>query len=106
MVNLPSQLKSQSCRNGQPNHGKHKASRSARIASIGKISANIINELFSPVDATNRFINLALQSLEENSQSRQFLIESKKGLRKASLLLKKLNLYVKKLEQEFSEITT
>ena len=71
-----------------------------KLASIGKISANIINELCNPVDAVNRFLNLALQSIEEDSQSRQFILESKSGVRKMSALLKKLNNYAKKMEKE------
>lgn len=100
MVNSNSQPKSKSCRNGQPNHKRNKASQSKRIALMGRNSINIVNELYSPIDAINRFINLALQSLEEGSQSRQFLIESKKGVRKTALLLKKLNNYVKRIEEE------
>ncbi|MCQ9208882.1 MAG: hypothetical protein NG712_05855 [Omnitrophica bacterium] len=68
------------------------------------MSVRIINELYSPIDAVNRFINLALQSLDDDSQSRQFLIESKKGIRKTSTLLKRLNDCVKKIEKETREI--
>ena len=72
---------------------------------MGKTSAGIINELYNPIDAINRFINLALQSLAEDSQSRQFLIESKKGIRKTSVLLKRLNNYVKRIEKESHKIS-
>ena len=78
--------------------------QSKKIASMGKMSVRIINELYSPIDAVNRFINLALQSLDDDSQSRQFLIESKKGIRKTSTLLKRLNDCVKKIEKETREI--
>ncbi len=75
-----------------------------KLASMGEISKGIINELYSPIDATNRFINLALQSIGENPQGRQFLLESKEGIRKTSLLLKKLNNYAKRIEEEIRKM--
>ena len=84
-------------RNGRNGKGYKK------LASVGRQSKSLINELYNPVDATNRFINLALQTVEENSQSRQFLLESKAGIRKISTLLKRLNDYAKKLETEIKE---
>ena len=64
----------------------------------------IINEISSPVDSTNRFINLALNTVGDNSQSRQFLLESKQGIRKTAVLLKKLNDYSKRIEGEIREM--
>ena len=58
------------------NRGK-RSSRYNRLNSMGKISVDIINELYNPVDAVNRFINLALQNTDDGAQSRQFLLESK-----------------------------
>lgn len=78
--------------------------RYRRLASMGKITKGIINELYSPIDATNRFINLALQSIGENPQGRQFLLESKEGIRQTSLLLKRLNDYAKKIEDEIRKM--
>lgn len=75
-----------------------------KLISMGKISIGLINELDSPIDSINRFINLALQTIGENSQSRQFLLESKQGIRKTSHLLKRLNNYAKKIEEEIEEI--
>jgi hypothetical protein len=85
---------------------KDTARRYRRIGSMGKVSSEIINEMYSPIDSINRFINLALDTMGENSQSRQFLLESKQGIRKASALLKKLDVYARKLEKEFKEIST
>ena len=79
--------------------------RYRRIDYIGKRSVDIINEMYSPIDSINRFINLALDTIGENSQSRQFLLESKQGIRKASALLKRLDDYAKKLEKEFKEMS-
>jgi hypothetical protein len=71
---------------------------------MGRVSVGIINELDSPIDSINRFINLALQTIGEGSQSRQFLLESKQGIRETARLLKRLNNYAKKMEKEFREI--
>lgn len=83
------------------NHNRYK-----RLACMGKISMGIMHEIYGPIDAVNRFLNLTLQTVEENSQSREFLIESKVALRKTSVLLKKLNNYAKKIEKEIREIST
>jgi hypothetical protein len=76
-----------------------------KLASMGKISRNIINSLYSPVDAMNRFLNLALHNTEEESQSRQFLLETKLGLKRMSALIGKLDVYADKLEKEFNEVS-
>lgn len=86
------------------NKTRKKNNHNNKLASMGKISVDIINELYNPVDAVNRFLNLALQNVEESSQSRQFLLESKSGLRRMSILLKKLNNYAKKMEKEIRKI--
>ena len=85
-------------RNGRNGNGYKK------LASVGRQSSSLINELYNPVGATNRFINLALQTVDENSQSRQFLLESKAGMRRISTLLRKLNDYSKKLEKEILNV--
>ncbi|MCX5666233.1 MAG: hypothetical protein NT036_04225 [Candidatus Omnitrophica bacterium] len=65
----------------------------------------IINDISNPVDSTNRFINLALNTVGDNSQGRQFLLESKQGIRKTAALLKKLNDYSLKIEKEIVEMS-
>ncbi|MBN1871340.1 MAG: hypothetical protein JW800_02090 [Candidatus Omnitrophica bacterium] len=75
-----------------------------RLVSMGKISAGILYQLDGPIDSINRFINLALLTLEEGSQSRQFLLESKQGIRKTVRLLKRLNRYAKRMEKELDSI--
>ena len=84
---------------------KRRPKRYEKFASMGRASVAIVNELYSPIDSINRFINLALQTMGEGSQSRQFLIESKQGIRKTSRLLNRLNNYSKKLEEEFKKIS-
>jgi hypothetical protein len=79
--------------------------QSRDLSAMCKISAEIINQLYNPVDATNRFINLALQSLDEGSQSRQFLIESKQGIRRTAQLLKRLNVNTKRIEKAIRKMS-
>ena len=72
---------------------------------MGRISRDLINSLYSPIDAMNRFLNLALHNMDEDAQSRQFILETKLGLRRMSVLLKKLDVYADRLEKEFYEIS-
>ncbi len=78
--------------------------RYRKLSLMGIEYKGIINEISNPIDATNRFINLALHSIGENSQGRQFLLESKQGIKKTAVLLKKLNDYSKKIENEIREM--
>ena len=71
-----------------------------KLSLMGRKYKGIMDEISNPIDATNRFINLALHSIGENSQGRQFLLESKQGIRKTAVLLKKLNDYSAKIENE------
>lgn len=96
MINSSNNQKNRLKKNGA---GKRPA-KYRKLVSMGEATKGVINELYNPIDATNRFINLALQSIGENPQGRQFLLESKEGIRKTSLLLKKLNNYTKKVESE------
>ena len=100
MLQSKPQINSKTHPNGRPNDNQGESSQSRKIVLMGKISASIANEIYKPIDAVNRFINLALQGMEEDSQSREFLVESKKGVRRASVLLKRLNNYVDKIEKE------
>ena len=79
--------------------------RYKRLASMGKMSQDIINSLYSPIDAMNRFLNLALQNIDEDAQPRQFLLETKLGLKRMSVLVDKLDDYSKKIEREFNEVS-
>lgn len=81
------------------------SNRYKRLACMGKISMRIMNEISRPIDAVNRFINLTLQTIDENSQGREFLLESKAAIRKTSVLLKRLNIYAKRIEKEIREIS-
>ncbi len=81
-----------------------KYNRFKRLASMGRTYAAILTEISTPIDAANRFINLTLQSIDEKSQHREFLLESKKGLRKTAGLLERLTLYAGKIEREIRKL--
>ncbi len=78
--------------------------RYKKLSLMGKRYKGIINEISNPIDSTNRFINLALNTVGDNSQGRQFLLESKQGIRKTAVLLKRLNDYSQKIEKEILEM--
>ncbi|MDB4349692.1 hypothetical protein OAA99_01925 [Omnitrophica bacterium] len=86
-------------------HSFKKAHSYNKLASMGHASRKLVSRLYNPIDAMNRFLNLALQTTDEDSQSRQFLLESKVGLRRMSLLLRKLDTYTKKIEKASDEIS-
>jgi hypothetical protein len=90
--------------NGKGNGNGNGKSRIKKLSLMGKKYNGIISEIYSPIDATNRFINLALHSIGDNSQGRQFLLESKQGIKKTAMLLKKLNDYSKIIESEIREM--
>jgi len=85
--------------------GKQETKKIKKLASMGKVTAGLLNRLDSPIDSINRFINLALLTLDEGSQSRQFLLESKQGIRETTKILRRLNGYARRLEQELRKIT-
>ena len=78
--------------------------RFKKLSAMGKRYKDIIGSMSNPIDSTNRFINLALNTVGDNSQGRQFLLESKQGVRKTAVLLKKLNDYSQKIEKEILEM--
>jgi len=84
---------------------KNRTGKGKKLFTIGETAKSVLGELNNPVDATNRFINLALNSVGEDSQSRQFLLESKQGMRRISALLKRLNSYADKMEREITKIS-
>jgi hypothetical protein len=82
----------------------HNHRRYKKLSLMGQRCKSIISEISNPVDSTNRFINLALNTVGDNSQSRQFLLESKQGIKKTAMLLKRLNDYSQKIEKEILEM--
>lgn len=92
-----------SIRRSNGNGNKHP--RFKKLSAMGKRCKGILSEISNPIDSTNRFINLALNTVGDNSQGRQFLLESKQGVKKTAVLLKRLNDYSQKIEKEILEIS-
>jgi len=55
-------------------------SASERHAVIGKLAARVAHELNNPLDGILRFINLSIAMKDEDDQTRDYLVECKKGL--------------------------
>lgn len=91
--------------NHKGTNNKTRPQQLKRLASMCKVSVSIIEELCNPIDSVNRFVNLALETVGENSQGRQFLLESKEGIRRTSLLLKRLNDQARRIEKEIRDIS-
>ena len=90
---------------GRKSIGKtERIKRYRRLGSMGKASINLITDIYNPLDSINRFINLALDTMGDGSTSRQFLLDSKEGIRETSKLLRKLDDYSRKMAKEFKEI--
>ena len=86
------------------NNGKKTSNpKLKKLSNMGKKYRDIISEISNPIDSTNRFINLALNTVGDNSQGRQFLLESKQGIKKVASLLKRLNDYSQEIEKELLE---
>lgn len=106
MINSKKSTKTNAYYRSRSIYNGDELTRYKKLVSMGKVSARIISKLYNPIDSINRFINLALQNVDEDSQSRQFLLESKQGIRKTSLLLKRLNNCARKIEEEVRDIYT
>jgi PAS domain S-box-containing protein len=71
-----------------------------KLAAIGKLSAGIAHELNNPLDGTRRFVNLALDALEQKDEKlpKEFIMNAKKGLNRMINIVRSL--------LEFSRQTT
>ena len=70
--------------NGKDNvHGEYK-----KLISLCDSCSVMIDRLFNPLDSTNRFINLALQSIEENSLIMKNLFIRKRNCHSAVFMTK------------------
>ena len=66
-------------------HDTHK-----KLSSLGKFVGGVVHELNNPLDGVIRYINLSLNSIEENSVSKEYLLEAKKGLNRIAKFVRSL----------------
>ncbi|MBP7088268.1 MAG: GAF domain-containing protein [Candidatus Omnitrophica bacterium] len=61
-----------------------------KLSSLGKFVGGVVHELNNPLDGVIRYINLTLDSMEENGVSREYLLEAKKGLSRITQFVRSL----------------
>ncbi len=61
-----------------------------KYASVGKLAAGIVHEVNNPLDGILRYTNMLLEQAEDNSVSRDYLSEIKKGLCRIANITKSL----------------
>ncbi len=51
-----------------------------KYASVGKLAANVVHEINNPLDGVIRYTNMIIEKCAENSVTKEYLLEVKKGL--------------------------
>ncbi len=82
---------------------------SERHAVIGKLAARVAHELNNPLDGILRFINLSIALKDDDDPTREYLVESKKGLERmvgivSSLLEFSRSTYPARAETSINEV--
>jgi len=53
-----------------------------KYASVGKLAANVVHEINNPLDGVIRYTNMTIEKCTENSITKEYLLEVKKGLQR------------------------
>ncbi|MEW6169969.1 MAG: ATP-binding protein [Candidatus Omnitrophota bacterium] len=59
-------------------------------ASAGKLAAGLAHEINNPLDGIIRYVNILLNQIDDNSTSREYLLEVKSGLGRIANIIKSL----------------
>lgn len=51
-----------------------------RFSVLGRLAGNVAHEINSPLDGVIRYVNLALESVQEDSAAREYLLQARQGL--------------------------
>ncbi len=69
---------------------KKSVSSSQKYSSLGKVVGGLVHEINNPLDGALRYLNLALDSLDEESIVSQYLKEAKDGLKRIAKIIRSL----------------
>ncbi len=61
-----------------------------KYASVGKLAVGIVHEINNPLDGVIRYTNILLEQMSEDSVSKEYLLEIKKGLNRITNITKSL----------------
>jgi len=70
------------------------------LVSIGKLAANLAHELNNPLDGIRRFVNLALDQMEDESLGREYLLKAKGGIRRAIRVIRGLLIFARQSHRQ------
>jgi len=77
-----------------------------RLASLGKLAARVAHELNNPLDGIQRYINLALRTLDESTEPKvaSYLTESRTGLKRMAQIIGDLLEFSRSTDGAFDDV--
>ncbi|MCX5707728.1 MAG: ATP-binding protein [Candidatus Omnitrophica bacterium] len=77
-----------------------------KYASVGKLAAGVVHEINNPLDGIIRFTNMLLNQVDNNSVTREYLLEIKKGLNRIENTTKSLLQFSHQVNQISARVKT
>jgi len=90
-------------RQGEEDFNKQK-SLLEKYASVGKLAAGVVHEINNPLDGIIRYTNILLEQIEDNSASKEYLLEVKKGLNRIANITKSLLAFSHQVNSNASQL--